>query len=201
MQSLIENAGYDKADDLRYYWRRHLFLTQRFKGNTMKKIFLTLLMCTSTMVLSHHHGKDQHALKDYKGSGKLNLSADLRVMLNQEMQLLKGGMESLVLSTVSGKWGKIATIGQQIKQSYILSQKLSSEQHQQLAEQLPPGFKSLDDKLHHYAGMLAHVAQQQDIELVNFYIYKINETCSSCHSRFARDKFEGFRQPPVAGHH
>lgn len=133
----------------------------------------------------HHHEKKP---------ASLGLSKELSTALNQEMQQIKGGMESLVFATVSGNWGQIAAVGQKIKHSYILKQKLTGKQRHELHDKLPPEFKRLDQKLHQYAGMLAHVAHERDIELVNYYIYKMNETCTACHSRFVTDKFAGFKQ-------
>jgi hypothetical protein len=166
----------------------------------MKKLLSLILVCASTMVMANDHDKAKHHGKPaHHGTpqhqGTINISPQLRAVLNQEMQQIKGGMESLVLANVSGNWGKIASIGHQIKHSYIMKQKLTDKQRHELHESLPMEFKMLDKKLHQYAGMLAHVAKEHDIELVNYYIYKMNETCVSCHASFASNKFPGFKAP------
>lgn len=164
----------------------------------MKKLLTVLLLCISTVVPAHHHGpepSDGKVRKLPQSSGdKLTLSADVRTLLRQEMRQIKGGMESLVLATVSAQWGQIAAVGQRLKHSYIFKQKLTAKQRHELTEQLPDEFKRLDKKLHQYADMLSHVARERDIELVNYYIYKINETCTGCHARFVKNKFAGFTE-------
>ncbi|MFT5164523.1 MAG: hypothetical protein ACI9FJ_003125 [Alteromonadaceae bacterium] len=165
----------------------------------MKKLLIMGLICASTAVFAnHHHGAEHDKAKPHQTHDKgeaIDLSPELRQILNQEMQQIKGGMESLVFATVSGNWGQISAVGQKIKHSFILKQKLNAKQRHELHDKLPQEFKRLDQQLHQYAGMLAHVAQERDIELVNYYIYKMNETCTSCHSRFVKDKFGGFNQP------
>ncbi|MFT4927222.1 MAG: hypothetical protein ACI8WB_003328 [Phenylobacterium sp.] len=163
----------------------------------------------STEDVIKHHSTDEHSAerhsakhspeshssdhKKAKHHQTLNLSPALQSALNLEMQQIKMGMESLVFATVSGNWGQIAAIGQQIHHSYILKKKLTAKQRHELHQQLPAEFKRLDHKLHQYAKMLSHVAHERDIELVNYYVYKMNETCTSCHSRFVTDKFAGFK--------
>lgn len=155
------------------------------------------LVGAPSLSVAHHDGTEHgHKAKQMAQQHKgLGLSPELRGLLGQEMLQIKGGMESLVSASISGNWGQIASIGHQIKHSYILKQKLTAKQRHELHDKLPDEFKRLDEQLHYYAGMLAHVAQERDIELVNFYIYKMQDTCTACHSRFAKDKFAGFGMP------
>ena len=163
---------------------------QKLMRTKMKKLLIGLLFCLSTAPVANDHGDGHH--KHAQKKHTISLTPELQALLNQEMHQIKSGMESLVLASVSGDWKKIASVGHQIKHSYILKQKLSDKQRHQLHEKLPAGFKQLDQKLHNYAGMLSHVAKEHDIELVNYYLYKMNETCASCHASYARDKFPGF---------
>lgn len=125
----------------------------------------------------------------------LQLPDDIRALLNQEMQAIRKGMESLVFDVASGNWGGIQRTGDNIRSSYIMAQRLSEHQRHQLHDALPPGFQEIDRRFHHYAGMLSHVAQERDIELVHFYVYKMNEACGSCHTRYAPHKFPGLVEP------
>ena len=125
----------------------------------------------------------------------LQLPDEIRALLNQEMQAIRKGMESLVFDIASGNWDGVQQTGDNIKNSYIMAQRLSEHQRHLLHEALPTGFKEIDSKFHHYAGMLGHVAQERDIELVHFYVYKMNEACASCHARYAQHRFEGFAAP------
>lgn len=124
----------------------------------------------------------------------INLSPDLKILLVEEMKEVKKGMESLVTSVATGDWNAIAETGHNIKHSYIINKRLTSEQKQELQKVLPAGFKALDKKFHYYAGMLSHVAKERDIELVHYYVSKMNETCISCHAQFASARFTGFTQ-------
>jgi hypothetical protein len=161
----------------------------------MIKLLSLFLASVSILAVAngHHQVEPKHQASRHNDKVEsINLSAELSQILTMEMQQIKGGMESLVFATVSGDWQKIASVGKQIKQSYILKQKLSPQQSHELHQKLPQAFKRLDQQLHQYAGMLAHVADERDIELVNYYIYKMNETCTQCHSRFVQSKFSGF---------
>jgi hypothetical protein len=53
----------------------------------------------------------------------------------------------------------------------------------------------LDQRFHYYAGMLSHVAREGDMELANFFVYKMRESCSTCHANYAGARFPGFKRP------
>jgi hypothetical protein len=132
----------------------------------------------------HHHENSDDSL----------LSPEIRPLFVQEMNELKKGMELLSFAVASGDWGTIQDTGNSIRDSYILKKKLSNTQMHELHETLPAAFQELDAKFHYYAAMLSHVAVEKDIELVNYYVYKMNEVCVSCHSTFAANRFSGFKQ-------
>ena len=129
-----------------------------------------------------------------KPENTLGLSDSVSVLLKAEMNEIKKGMESLVFAMASGNWKQIQETGHRIKHSYIMKNKLTESQKHELHAKLPAQFREIDKKFHYYAGMLSHVAEERDIELVNFYFAKMNETCMSCHSKFVTNRFEGFRQ-------
>lgn len=159
------------------------------KKEEMKKYIFILVLVFSSVVLAGKHNN-----MDHKSENGLGLSDSVKDLLNREMNEIRKGMESLVFYVASGNWQKIAETGDNIKHSYIMKDKLTESQRHELHEKLPKQFREIDKKFHYYAGMLSHVAKERDIELVNYYIYKMNEACSSCHSRFAKDRFEGFKQ-------
>jgi hypothetical protein len=98
-------------------------------------------------------------------------------------------MQELVPDIVSGNWEGIAAQAKEMEGSYIMKQKLSDEQRKELRQKLPAGFKELDGTFHRLAGMLAHVAEDKHAELVSFYFYKLMDTCTQCHSRYAAERF------------
>ena len=160
----------------------------------MKKYAVFALMLCSCLVFASENN-------DHHTSNNIHISKDLRTLLNQEMQEISKGMASLVLSVSSGKWHEIEETGEKIKNSYILNKKLTKHQRHELQQALPEDFKQLDQKFHHYAGMLSHAAEQRDIELVNYYVYKMNEACASCHAKFAGEKFPGFFKSKTDSEH
>jgi hypothetical protein len=116
---------------------------------------------------------------------------ELAQLLRQEMAAIQQGMQSLVPAIVSGDWKATAEIGEQIQHSYLLQQRLTTEQREALRHALPPAFRELDQSFHQFAARLAQAAQQQDTEVVNFYFYKLTETCIACHIRYAAHRFPG----------
>jgi len=131
----------------------------------------------------HHYQGDDHAV------GVEALSSDLRDLLNQEMQALQTGMQSIIPAYISGNWDEIATTAGKMQNSYILKQSLTESQIKELHSLLPPAFIEKDQRFHYLAGMLQHVATNKNPELINFYFSKMNESCISCHTQFATHKF------------
>ena len=130
------------------------------------------------------------------------LSPKLKSLLNSEMQAIRGGMQSMFQAYISGQYQEVAKTARQIKQSYIIKRNITPEQRQELMSKLPKGFFETDQAFHQYAGMLAHVAEEQHQELIGFYLSKMTEACVSCHSRFATHKFPDFaKSQEKAPHH
>ncbi len=150
----------------------------------MKRFFMLALLS----LISVASQAEEHANKS------ITLSPGLRALLVEEMKEVKKGMESLVTSVATGDWPSIEATGHNIKHSYLFKKRLTSEQKLELKKVLPAGFKSLDRKFHYYAGMLSHVAKERDIELVHYYVSKMNEACTSCHAQFVSARFTGFTQ-------
>lgn len=164
-------------------------------------LFSTSCLCASLLFLSftanaEDHGKhhkmdagNMHKPNHHKNSNAVLLPKTLESLLLKEMNSLEKGLSQLMPEVVSGNWKNIQDIGQKMHDSYILKQSLSKNQIQQLHQSLPEGFKRLDHQLHHSAGMMAHAAEKKNMELVNFYLYKVTETCVNCHSQYATDRF------------
>ena len=129
---------------------------------------------------------------DASSNQALRLSPELREILVAEMLAVQDGMKSLIPAISSGNWHAIAEIGRKIHDSYIMKQKLSKSQVEELHRSLPVGFLELDHSFHHFAGMLAHAAEQKNADVVNFYFFKLNEACVTCHAKFAAHRFPGF---------
>ncbi len=143
----------------------------------------------------------QAAEHSHHTSSSIELPEDISALLQQEMQQIRKGMESLTWLVASGDFAAVAKVGHDLKNGYVMKQKLSHEQIQVLISRLPAEFKALDARFHKQAGLLAVAAKNHDAELVNFYIYKMNEGCVACHSTFVADRFTGFTRLSSKEHH
>ena len=159
-------------------------------------VFLVLVAATESYGEDKHHHETQQVL-----SGVESLSPELRALLATEMQEIQKGMMSLVPAYASGNWAEIEEIGTKIERSYILKQNITDAQMTELHNSLPGSFIELDQQFHYFAGMLSHAANKKKPELVGFYISKLNESCVSCHARYATHKFNGFIEQGKAEKH
>jgi len=168
----------------------------------MKPIFLTLFIAVliATPFIGVQAEQNQHKAAQHK-TEVLQLPTDIKQLLTQEMQQIQKGMMSLVPAIASGKWDEVAATAKKIEGSYIMKQKLTKEQMQHLHKSLPRAFVHLDYNFHRLAGMLAHVAEEQKTELVNFYFYKLTEACVQCHSHYAQQRFPAFVAPAKKNKH
>lgn len=168
----------------------------------------TILFCLPQLTLAADHGhhakpetEHAHHAKPEAAHGPL-LSADLMSLLNQEMALIQKGMMGLIPAISAGEWDEVASIGKKIKASFILKQKLTEAQREELHQVLPPAFIEMDQDFHKSAGMLAHAAEMKNADVVGFYFYKMNAACVSCHAKFAAERFPGLAQGGEQdGHH
>ena len=143
------------------------------------------------------HGHDEAKHKSVE-----NLSPELRALLQQEMQALQNGMIAVIPAFVSGDLGTVETIAKNMKDSFILKQSITREQMHELHSTLPEQFLKMDQEFHYFAGMLSHTANRKKLELVNFYLSKLTESCVACHAQFATHKFPGLASgKPMGDHH
>jgi hypothetical protein len=173
-------------------------------------IIIATLFSSTHFVLaaSHEHHEDKakpdaeraHHRELQKSQG-VQLSPSLLALLNQEMGLIQQGTMEMVPAIAAGEWDKLSTIGQKIKESFILKQKLTEAQKEELHRVLPQQFIEMDMDFHKSAGMLAHAAEMKNADVVNFYFYKMNAACVSCHGKFAAERFPGLAKGGEEKHH
>jgi hypothetical protein len=158
-------------------------------------VFLTALAAPQTGFTAHdEHDKTKHKSVE-------NLSPELRALLQQEMQALQSGMIAVIPAFVSGDLGTVEKIAKNMKDSFILRQAITREQMDELHSTLPEPFIRMDQEFHYFAGMLSHTAKRKKLELVNFYISKLTESCVACHSQYATHKFPGLASGKTMGDH
>jgi hypothetical protein len=120
------------------------------------------------------------------------LSPELRELFKLEMLGLQGAMLELVPRVVAGDWEGIAETAARIRGGFVLAQKLTPAQREELHRALPAGFIERDAEFHEIAIGLEHAAHRKQTELVSFYVYKLTEGCVGCHSRYAQTRFPAF---------
>jgi hypothetical protein len=169
-------------------------MTQRRKALLITLIVMFLI---TALVFAAEHG---HHEKPAPENG-LHLSPELRNLLNQEMAAIQQGMMDLVPAIAAGDWDAAAGIGKKIKASYIMKQKLTAKQKEELHRLLPPGFIEMDQNFHNSAGMLAHAAEMKNADVVNFYFFKLNQACVACHGKFASKRFPALAEPAGGEEH
>ena len=122
----------------------------------------------------------------------LQLSQDLRTLLQSEMREIAGASQAVVMSFVMGDWQSIQRISEQIRASYVMERNISDSQKQELEDKLPDHFKRLDSEFHARAERLGIAAAAEDPEIIAFHYYRMLETCATCHAAFAKSRFPGF---------
>ena len=178
---------------------------KRTAGRTMKNVICLAVMASASCYFisigqtSEVKHQETHTVE--KGS-ELHLSDDLKVILNQEMKEIEAGMMKIIHAISAGNWEIIADIAKNIKDSFILKQKLTKQQMKELHHSLSAEFVEMDQNFHSTAAKLSRAAHQQDGELVNFYFYRLHSQCMSCHSKYATERFSNFKkiQQGKSGH-
>lgn len=151
----------------------------------LKKGLLAAFLATSSLLAQNHIANEP--------MGVQTLSSQLRVVLSQEMLAIEKGMKEIMSSLIAGDYQAIEKTAANIKKSYILEQKLTSAQKEELHTKLPQAFIDQDSAFHNDAKMLEHVANSKNPELTHFYFSKMVNACVSCHQTFAHEKFPLFK--------
>lgn len=146
---------------------------------------------------AHGHPEPTHE----EQSAVERLSPAVRALLRDEMVALEEAMQALVPAVVSGDAESVEHLASQMRDSYVLSAALTEAQRAELERTLPPGFLERDLAFHQLAADLATAARDSSETLVPFYVYKLTESCVTCHARYAAHRFPAFAQAPARGHH
>ena len=153
----------------------------------------TLLILPFLLFSQAIHASDANHSAGNQADDKIHLSADLRDLLGQEMVAIERGMKDLFPAISAGEWGDVNSIALKISDSFIMKQKLTGDQKQELHRALPHQFIEMDRDFHNSAAMLAHAAEMKNADVVNFYFFKLNTACVACHTKYAGERFPGLR--------
>lgn len=134
------------------------------------------------------------------GAEEFSLSPGLLDLLRAEMRELQGAVQAVGEALPAGDWTRIASTGEKMHGSYILTQQLTAAQREELAG-LPERFRRLDEEFHARAEKLAHAASARDAELTAYYFSGLLEDCAVCHAAYAGQRFPGFAGGKAEVHH
>jgi hypothetical protein len=130
----------------------------------------------------------------------LHLSPQLADLLRAEMRALLIGIQSIASGIATADWKTVADKSAKIRASYILDQKLTPGQREELDTLLPEYFKRLDSDFHIEAEKLEAAAAYHDSQIVTFHYYRLIETCTTCHAIYATSRFPGFKPSTENAH-
>lgn len=128
------------------------------------------------------------------------LTPRLKQMLSDEMLSVRQAAKQILDGLIVGDHSLVATQSQQIHDSFILARALTEQDKKDLMKAAPPEFLALDGAFHLTAQKLANAALQKDYELQRFYYSRLVESCQTCHSQYATDKFPAFSGAQPEGH-
>ena len=159
-----------------------------------RKIIISILLpiCLTFLVITTTDA-------DEKEDG-IDLTSENRALLQKEMNLIQNAMCNLIASISQEDWKTTAETGKKIADSFILKQGLNQEHMNELHQSYPEGFNHLDYRFHRLAEKLSKAASEHDQELVSFYFSGLANSCIDCHSRYANQRFTGFRSEPQTKH-
>jgi len=150
----------------------------------MKKlIFLSLLFSFSLSAATY----DKHLERKFK------LPENFKENLSAEMFDLQSKMNQALEGISRGKWKMLESVATEMKENYILKQKMSYMDKKYLKRYLPKGFVALDRYFHELAGQMADAAKKKDSTLVLQKYQGMVKSCMECHARYADYKFSEFK--------
>lgn len=119
------------------------------------------------------------------------LPPNVRALLIQEMQAVLTATQSILEGIVKGQHDLVAEKAEGIHNSFILKQKMTSEDRKSLKAAVPEAFLQLDRIFHNLSADLAKVARAGDQVQEQILFGQMVETCTEYHSRYAGRRFSG----------
>ena len=154
-------------------------------GKKVQGLVIASVLAVANLALAQDHATPEVPV--------LPLSAKHRAALIAEMAGVKEGVAELSGLIAMGEWKAAAERAERIRDSYIMKQKLTSDELEELERALPADFIEIDSQFHRHADGLAHAALEHNYELEVFYFSKMMEGCGACHARYATDIFKGYK--------
>ena len=121
-----------------------------------------------------------------------NLTPRLKELVCEEMRQISTAMGVIWTGMVQGDHKTVAEQGILVHNSFIMKRSLTKADKKDLMAAVPPAFLKLDGKFHKLAKKLADAATAHDSELERYYFNRMTETCITCHTAYATNRFPGF---------
>ena len=158
-------------------------------------VFLLFMMLVFATCVNAE--RDDHEARPGHG---LQLPQKYKALFQDEMRMLEKEMQALLPAVAKMDWHVIHDKGLAIYNGFILRQRLSRHEHEELHDLLPGGFLEMDLQFHAYGKRLAHAAEAKDGELVGYYYGRMVQACIACHGKYVPARSAGLSENGVADH-
>lgn len=118
-----------------------------------------------------------------------NLTPKLRDLLRTEMLSIEQASKDVLSALIAGDDARVAELAQQIHDSFILQQSMTSEDKRDLVAAVPENFVTRDQAFHRLSAELAQAGRDGDRDAQHTEFGRMIEACSSCHAQYATDRF------------
>lgn len=122
------------------------------------------------------------------------LTPKLQELLQKEMLSVNEAAQEMLAALVAGDNAQVASLAQQIHDSFILQQSMTPEDKAHLMAVAPDEFVNMDQAFHEISGELAQAARDGNRAVQLELFGRMVEACTACHSRYATDRFPSFAQ-------
>jgi len=122
------------------------------------------------------------------------LPPKLQDLLRKEMLSISDASREILTALVAGNDERVAALAQQIHDSFILRQSMTSEDKADLLAAVPEGFVKMDRAFHDLSAELAQAGRAGDRSLQQEYFGRMIEACGACHAQYATNRFPSFSE-------
>lgn len=119
------------------------------------------------------------------------LTPKLQGLLKEEMVSINDASQQIFSALVAGNAAQVATLAQQIHESFIMRRSMMPEDKAHLMSVAPKEFIQMDQAFHAIAAELAQAARVGDTPLQLETFSRMTAACTACHARYATDRFPG----------
>ena len=117
------------------------------------------------------------------------LTPKLQDLLRKEMQSVNKASQEVLAAMVAGDDARVATLAQQIHDSFILRQSMTPADKADLMAAVPVDFVKMDKGFHGIAAELAKAARAKDRTGQQEKFGQMISACVACYSKYATDRF------------